>query len=538
LVSGAQFVVDPANGRVSFITGTHGFRFVPDNASDLVFIAGGVDRIILRRQGNDGLDIRSTSSLHAHFSSTGTLIGGGAGVTDRSQRLSHFHTIPNYNSTGDLGGIGYGFSVASATYNNATTLRSGAITSFNTLVGGSGYTNGTYTGIALTGGTGTGATANITVSGGAVTVVTVNASGSGYTSGNTLSAANTIIGGGSGSGFSINVAIVASNVVAAASFVSFGGGTMTSTTPGVVYSNFSTLRIAGPPTAGTNSTITKPWAFRVESGASYFGGSIQTVSTFASVSSVSNGNYSTLLWQGDNTGSVYQNNVFNFQSGGLSKGFGFSSNTGATVFYINTESGTLSGVGIGTALTGIAASALLDMQSVSKGLLIPRGTDANIAAVASPALALQMFSTTSERINVKRTDGFYQIAYVQDIKKDTTYKTVNSNLDLSGLTTTFANRYKRVVVETIVTASATGNNTVTLPVPSAALLNTKFEISVEDTSGDGDISVLNFGTDGTDGYLYNGDGTYQVTQNLFPGIGVYVSVSWCEAKGAYRWKLQ
>lgn len=193
-------------------------------------------------------------------------------------------------------------------------------------------------------------------------------------------------------------------------------------------------------------------------------------------------------------------------------------------------------IGIGTASPN--ASALVDMVSTVRGLLIPRGTDANIAAVASPALGLQMFSHTSERINVKRTDGFYQLAYVQDLKRDTAYKTVNANLDLSGLTTTFANRYKRVVVETIVTASATGNNTITLPVPSAALLNTKFEISVEDTSGDGDISVLNFGTDGTDGYLYNGDGTYQVTQNLFPGIGVYVSVSWCEAKSAYRWKLQ
>ena len=39
------------------------------------------------------------------------------------------------------------------------------------LVGGTGYTNGTYTGISLTGGTGQGATADITVSGAAVTEI-------------------------------------------------------------------------------------------------------------------------------------------------------------------------------------------------------------------------------------------------------------------------------------------------------------------------------------------------------------------------------
>ena len=53
---------------------------------------------------------------------------------------------------------------------------------------GSGYTNGTYSYIALTGGSGTGATATVVVSGGAVTSVTIQNRGTGYVVGNTLSA--------------------------------------------------------------------------------------------------------------------------------------------------------------------------------------------------------------------------------------------------------------------------------------------------------------------------------------------------------------
>jgi hypothetical protein len=61
--------------------------------------------------------------------------------------------------------------------------------------GGSAYTNGTYTNKALTGGSGTGATANITVAGGIVTAVVINGHGVNYAVGNTLSAS---IAGGSG----------------------------------------------------------------------------------------------------------------------------------------------------------------------------------------------------------------------------------------------------------------------------------------------------------------------------------------------------
>ena len=73
--------------------------------------------------------------------------------------------------------------------------------------GGSAYTNGTYTNQALTGGDGTGATANITVAGGIVTAVVINGHGVNYAIGNTLSAS---IAGGSG--FILTVATLMSFV--------------------------------------------------------------------------------------------------------------------------------------------------------------------------------------------------------------------------------------------------------------------------------------------------------------------------------------
>lgn len=77
---------------------------------------------------------------------------------------------------------------------------------------GTGYVNaGTYNAVALTGGTGTGATANITVVGGSITNVVMVNKGTGYKAGDTLSAAAASIGTG-GTGFAYTV--TASNAAA------------------------------------------------------------------------------------------------------------------------------------------------------------------------------------------------------------------------------------------------------------------------------------------------------------------------------------
>ena len=83
----------------------------------------------------------------------------------------------------------------------------GVINGTSIYTAGSGYTNGTYSYISLTGGTGTGATATITVAGGIVTTVVIEDQGRDYAVDQFLSAS---IPGGSG--FSLVITSVQNNV--------------------------------------------------------------------------------------------------------------------------------------------------------------------------------------------------------------------------------------------------------------------------------------------------------------------------------------
>lgn len=102
----------------------------------------------------------------------------------------------------------------------ATTGINGMVGLLGTITSGSSYTNGTYGGVPLTGGSGSGATANITVSGGIVTSVTVLNPGIAYVVGDVLSANSANIGG-SGAGFSVPVASTSINSSLAGGTVGF-----------------------------------------------------------------------------------------------------------------------------------------------------------------------------------------------------------------------------------------------------------------------------------------------------------------------------
>ena len=110
----------------------------------------------------------------------------------------------------------------SATINVAQDHGLGSLSSFTTLVGGSGHTDGTYYNVRLINNSSQppanpetlylvwdGATADVTVSGGSVTSATIKEGGSGYTSGETLYFDVNQIGGTTGSG---NIVIDSSDI--------------------------------------------------------------------------------------------------------------------------------------------------------------------------------------------------------------------------------------------------------------------------------------------------------------------------------------
>jgi hypothetical protein len=101
---------------------------------------------------------------------------------------------------------GWFISLSNATF----TMFTGAVGSIQTgniTNAGSGYINGTYNAIPFTGGSGSGATANVVVAGGIVTSVTIVAGGSSFVIGDVLTTGNVNLGG-AGAGFAYTVTAV------------------------------------------------------------------------------------------------------------------------------------------------------------------------------------------------------------------------------------------------------------------------------------------------------------------------------------------
>lgn len=100
-----------------------------------------------------------------------------------------------------------GYSAELHYYFYPTSIVQRAINSVGAIVGGSGYVNGMYFDVPLTGGSGSAATATITVSGNAVTAVAISNPGCFYVANDSLTCANTYLGG-TGSGFTVAVSAV------------------------------------------------------------------------------------------------------------------------------------------------------------------------------------------------------------------------------------------------------------------------------------------------------------------------------------------
>jgi hypothetical protein len=143
---------------------------------------------------------------------------------------SPFFYLAAYNINVALSQVLSGTNIPSGT--TVDSITSSNINALTNLVGGSLYSNGSYTDVPLTGGSGFGATADVTVSGGAVTVVTIVLRGAGYVIGDSLSADDADLGGGGGSGFSIDVdTIFPMGIEMSANATGTGSVTITFSTP-------------------------------------------------------------------------------------------------------------------------------------------------------------------------------------------------------------------------------------------------------------------------------------------------------------------
>ena len=142
---------------------------------------------------------------------------------------SKYINLSAFNTQVVINQVVSGTNIVTGTTVSAVT--SSAIQTFGSITAGSGYVNGTYNNVPLTGGSGANATATIVVSGGGVTSVTITLRGAGYTIGNALSASNTNLGG-TGAGFSIPVtAIYAQTITLSVAASGTGTQTLTFSTP-------------------------------------------------------------------------------------------------------------------------------------------------------------------------------------------------------------------------------------------------------------------------------------------------------------------
>jgi hypothetical protein len=172
-------------GAGSVGTVTPGGSYLP-NIYDLVPLVGGTGHgatamINVNGAGSVGT-VANDLNVQVVYGGTGYTVG---------DVLTAVTQTPVFSTTGL--GSGFQFVVSALQTNGAITV--GAVASFGTIWSGINYVPGTYTGVALTNGYGTGCTATITVNGaGVVSAAVLVSGGSGYAAGDILSAAPSQLG--------------------------------------------------------------------------------------------------------------------------------------------------------------------------------------------------------------------------------------------------------------------------------------------------------------------------------------------------------
>jgi len=157
--------------------------------------------------GNESLFFNLTGAFNTAIGAGNQGSVGGAlwrNVSGSNNTAIGNQSLLNNTTASNLTAVGY-----QSLLNNTTN-----VATLGTITGGTGYTNGTYTGVAMTLSSGSTAvtypTATIVVAGGVVTTVTITSAGVGFKDTTTVLTAPAASIGGTGSGFSVPVATLAS----------------------------------------------------------------------------------------------------------------------------------------------------------------------------------------------------------------------------------------------------------------------------------------------------------------------------------------
>jgi flagellar hook-basal body protein len=284
-----------------------------------------------------------------------------------------------------LGRIGSGFSVP-------ITASNGGVSALNlpAMTKGTGYGATTYTNVELTGGSGTGARANITVAAnGSVIGATLTQRGNGYQEGDLLGAPTSI--GINGTGFSIPVVSVSTNRVGV-----FGG-----ITPGSGYGSRSYSNVAltseGDGT-GATANITVSAAGVVTSatianpGIGYAAGDVLTLVSAASIGNIEGSGFGLTVGTIDSEGEItsttplpvtYLNVVLTTDGNGEGATADITVNgTGVVTDVVMVSYGT--GYAVGDSLE-VAASAIGDGDGSGFGLTVASVTSQGVIGNTTPA---------------------------------------------------------------------------------------------------------------------------------------------------------
>jgi hypothetical protein len=145
---------------------------------------------------------------------------------------------------------GVGYTVGDTLSFAATSIggNTNGIATFGAITAGTNYTNGVWTNVPLTGGAGTGATAQITVAGNVVTAITITNKGNNYAVANSMSALAQYIGNG------INTF---GTISAGSGYTGNGIATLGTIIPGNTYTNgtYSGVPVSSLTGSGTGATF-------------------------------------------------------------------------------------------------------------------------------------------------------------------------------------------------------------------------------------------------------------------------------------------